>query len=210
MRKNTHAALYLSTALLTMSSVSCKSTNAKDHSALASSDQGADPAASTYTVTHYQGRNAHQTRPELLQCNLYIYKSNKDGKVAAVRFIGVTRDSEKRSYAVGGPAEANKDRTDLKVDLESTEYKELLGYTRIARSEETEKKSLTSSTVIVTDVAVRGERPDWFGSVVGSEVYKIRIIGGMTMDDTSRERETVICDGVSKVDAKGTDEIPQN
>jgi len=204
-----HAALVLTSALISLSSLACKSTNAKDQSSLASATQPTDTKSSAYTVTHYEGKVSYQTKSDAQRCQLYIYKSNKDGKIAAVRFSGGTRDFELRSYTIGGPAEENKDRTDLKNDLERTQYKELEGYTRIARSEETEKKSLTSSTLIITDVAVRDERPDWFGTVVGTEVYKIKLIGGMTMDDSSRERETVTCFGVSKVDEKGVDELPK-
>lgn len=205
-----HVVLALTTALISMTSWSCKSTNARDQSGLASASQSTDPKSSAYTVTHYEGRVAYQTKADYQKCHLYTFKANKDGKLALVKFLGGTRDFELRSYRIGGPAEENKDRIELKVDLERTPYKELEGYTRLARSEETEKKTLTHSTLIITDVAVRDEKPDWFGAVVGSEVYKLKMIGGMTMDDSSRERETVTCVAVAKVDEKGTDELPKN
>jgi len=111
------------------------------------------------------------------------------------------------SYKVGGVLEPNKDRIDMKVDLARQDYKELAGYTRIAHSEETEKKSITASGLIVVDVAVIREDGDVFGTVVGSEVHRMKLIGGLVMDDSSRERETVTCNYVKKVSDKETDDI---
>ena len=201
------ATLFASVSLI-VSAAACKSTGSSGKNGLASADQSGEAVAKMrYLVTQYQGKVAYNTKPEYQTCNLYIYKSNQDGKVAAVKFSGGTRDDEMGSYQVGGALEPNKDRIDMKIDLERQEYKDLAGYTRIAHSEETEKKSLTASGLIVVDVAVIREDGDVFGTVVGSEVHRLKLIGGMVMDDTSRERETVTCVYVKKVSEKETDDI---
>jgi len=198
----------LATVSLVVCASACKSTGSSGKNGLASADQSGEAVAKLrYHVTQYQGKVAYATKPDYQTCNLYIYKSNQDGKVAAVKFSGGTREFEMGSYKVGGVLEPNKDRIDMKVDLARQDYKELAGYTRIAHSEETEKKSITASGLIVVDVAVIREDGDVFGTVVGSEVHRMKLIGGLVMDDSSRERETVTCNYVKKVSDKETDDI---
>ena len=201
-------AALLASAALFVSGFACKTMGSGGKNDIAAAEQSGEPVAKLrYHVTQYQGKVAYATKPDYQTCNLYIYKLNQDGKVAAVKFSGGTREFEMGSYQVGGTLEPNKDRIDMKVDLGRQDYKELEGYTRIAHSEETEKKSLTASGLIAVDVAVIREDGDVFGTVVGTEVHRMKLIGGLVMDDSSRERETVTCNYVKKVSDKETDDI---
>ena len=201
------ATLCASASLFVFASA-CKTTGTGGKNGIVSAEQSGEAVAKLqYHVTQYQGKVAYSTNPDQQTCNLYIYKSNQDGKVAAVKFSGGTRDSEFRQFKVGGAVEPNKERLEMKVDLARQDYKELQGYTRLAHSEETEKKSLTWSGLVVVDIAMTREDGDVFGTVVGTEVHRMKVVGGMVMDDTSHARETVTCNYVKKVSDKETDDL---
>jgi hypothetical protein len=122
----TKFATLLATVSLVVFASACKSTGSSGKNGLASADQSGEAVAKLrYHVTQYQGKVAYATKADYQTCNLYIYKSNQDGKVAAVKFSGGTRDSEFRQFKVGGAVEPNKDRLEMKVDLARQEYKTL-------------------------------------------------------------------------------------
>ena len=212
--QSTRSAVLLTATTLLGFTVACRTVNHSSQSTIdadVSSIDGGGKGA--YHVIQYEGSSAYTSNPEKGKCQLFIYTSKKENKVLAVKFKGLTRDFEVTTYKVGGPAEDNKDRIDLKTDLERADYKDIAfpGYIRIARSEETERgPALLSKTLIVVDIAVHGEQDGYFGTVVGTEVYKTKMIGGITTDDTSRQRKTLSCDGVKKVAESDTSDLPKH
>lgn len=195
---------------LLASTVGCRTSDHEGANSLADAND-APTTKSPYHATHYVGKSSYIDNADRGKCYLSIYTNTEDHKLAAVRFRGLTRDFEPNSYAIGGSVDENQDRIELKNNLERVEYKDIAidGYTRIARSEETVKNSLTAKRLIIVDVAVRGETQDFFGSVIGTEVYKLKMLGGLTMEDSGHERETVSCDAVRKVSEEDTEELPK-
>ena len=205
-RRTTSRILAILGSALVLSQTGCKSSGSKESAGelAAAPDDG---KKLHYTVTEYQGKIGYKTKTDLQMCTLRIFKDNQDGKVKAVTISGGTRDFELGTFEIGGPLEPDDQRIDMKNDFERQPFKELEGFTRIAHSEESLKKSITWSGLIVTDIAIRSEKQDVFGSATGTRIHRMKLVGGIVKDDTSYERETVMCDYVKKTTEKQTDDL---